>query len=185
MRSWRKLKKTALKAWKAENEERGCLYSRACHETKIVTWNIGLIFFFYLIYIKIGENEITKNYKCSSSKYAFFLRPKIQRIFKIYILIFILLFNTKVDQIDLCHIYMSYASYDMKCHIMTNDAYDIEIWHRSIWSILANIPSDCFGFMTRPTVQSALNMLKAKQMILKKKWKQAGAELCQAQFKFG
>jgi hypothetical protein len=33
---------------------------------------------------------------------------------------------------------MSYASYDMKCHIMTNDAYDIEIWRKSIWSILVS-----------------------------------------------
>ena len=35
--------------------------------------------------------------------------------------------DTKIDQFDLCHISMSYASYDIKCHIMTNDAYDIEI----------------------------------------------------------
>ena len=33
---------------------------------------------------------------------------------------------------------MSYASYDIKCHIMPNDAYDIEIWHKSIWSILVS-----------------------------------------------
>ena len=33
---------------------------------------------------------------------------------------------------------MTYASYDIKCHIMTNDAYDIEIWHKSIWSILVS-----------------------------------------------
>ena len=39
--------------------------------------------------------------------------------------------DTKNDQIDLCHIFMSYASYDIKCHIMKNDAYDIEIWHFS------------------------------------------------------
>ena len=31
---------------------------------------------------------------------------------------------TKIDQLDLCHISMSY---DIKCHIMMNDAYDIEI----------------------------------------------------------
>jgi hypothetical protein len=35
--------------------------------------------------------------------------------------------DTKIGQIDLCHICMSYASYDIKCHIMTNDTYDIEI----------------------------------------------------------
>ena len=35
--------------------------------------------------------------------------------------------DTRIDQFDLCHISMSYASYDIKCHIMTNDAYDIEI----------------------------------------------------------
>ena len=35
--------------------------------------------------------------------------------------------DTKIDQIDKCHIFMSYASYDIKCHNMTNDAYDTEI----------------------------------------------------------
>jgi hypothetical protein len=35
--------------------------------------------------------------------------------------------DTKIDDIDSCHILMSYASYDIKCHIMTNGAYDIEI----------------------------------------------------------
>ena len=35
--------------------------------------------------------------------------------------------DTKIGQIDLRHIYMSYASYDIKCHIMTYDTYDIEI----------------------------------------------------------
>ena len=35
--------------------------------------------------------------------------------------------DTKISQIDISHISMSYASYDIKCHIMTNDAYDIEI----------------------------------------------------------
>ena len=33
---------------------------------------------------------------------------------------------------------MSYASYEIKCHIMTNYAYDIEIWHKSIWSSLVS-----------------------------------------------
>jgi hypothetical protein len=33
--------------------------------------------------------------------------------------------DTKIDHIDLRHISMSYASYDIKFHIMTNDAYDI------------------------------------------------------------
>jgi hypothetical protein len=46
--------------------------------------------------------------------------------------------DTKIDQIDVCHIFMSYASYDIKCHIMTYDAYDIEIWHKSIGSILVS-----------------------------------------------
>ena len=40
--------------------------------------------------------------------------------------------DTKNGEINWCHISMSYASYDIKCHIMTNDAYDIEIWHKSI-----------------------------------------------------
>ena len=35
--------------------------------------------------------------------------------------------DTKIDKFDLCHIYMSYASYVIICHIMTYDAYDIEI----------------------------------------------------------
>jgi hypothetical protein len=46
--------------------------------------------------------------------------------------------DTKINQIDKCHSYMSYASYDIKCHIMTKDAYDIEIWHKAIWSILVS-----------------------------------------------
>ena len=33
---------------------------------------------------------------------------------------------------------MSYASYDIKCHIMMNEAYDIEIWHSSIGSTLVS-----------------------------------------------
>jgi hypothetical protein len=35
--------------------------------------------------------------------------------------------DTKIEQLGLCHVFMSYASYDMKCHIMTNDTYEIEI----------------------------------------------------------
>ena len=35
--------------------------------------------------------------------------------------------DTNIDQSDKCHIFMSYASYDIKCHIMTYDEYDIEI----------------------------------------------------------
>ena len=31
--------------------------------------------------------------------------------------------------------FMSYASYDIECHIVTNDAYDIKILNKSIWSI--------------------------------------------------
>ena len=46
--------------------------------------------------------------------------------------------DTKIDKFDLCHIYMSYASYIIICHIMTYDAYDIEIWHMSILSILVS-----------------------------------------------
>ena len=38
----------------------------------------------------------------------------------------------------LCHISMSYAWYDIKCHIITNEAYDFEIWHESMWSILVS-----------------------------------------------
>ena len=46
--------------------------------------------------------------------------------------------DTRIDQFDLCHISASYASYDIKCHIMTNDAYDIKIWHQSNGSILVS-----------------------------------------------
>ena len=46
--------------------------------------------------------------------------------------------DTKIDQFDLCHISMSYASYVKIWHIMSYDAYDIEIWHKSIWSILVS-----------------------------------------------
>ena len=35
--------------------------------------------------------------------------------------------DTKISQIKICHFSLSYASYDIKCHIMTIDAYDIEI----------------------------------------------------------
>jgi hypothetical protein len=43
--------------------------------------------------------------------------------------------DTKINQINLFHISMSY---DINCHIMTNDAYDIEISHQSIWSNLVS-----------------------------------------------
>ena len=35
--------------------------------------------------------------------------------------------DTKNGQIILCHIFMSYGSFDIKCHTMLNDAYDIRI----------------------------------------------------------
>ena len=34
-------------------------------------------------------------------------------------------FDTKIGEIEICHMPMSYVSYDIKCHIMTNGAYDI------------------------------------------------------------
>jgi hypothetical protein len=46
--------------------------------------------------------------------------------------------DTRNDQFYLCQIYMSYESYDIKCHNMSNDAYDIEIWHQSNWSTLVS-----------------------------------------------
>jgi hypothetical protein len=83
--------------------------------------------------------------------------PKIQRILKIYkgkkfpthfsfFFSFILFYSqnwmngcdcwgpdgrldTKIGKFDLCHISISYASYVIIWHIMTYDAYDIEIWH--------------------------------------------------------
>jgi hypothetical protein len=33
--------------------------------------------------------------------------------------------DTKISQIDSCHISMSYVAKDIKCHIMAYDAYDI------------------------------------------------------------
>ena len=70
--------------------------------------------------------------------------------------------DTNISEIDLCHIYVSYASYDIKCHIMTNDAYYIEIWHKSIWSILVSKwPSR--PQQSHPFIQSKLkNCLKIK-----------------------
>ena len=46
--------------------------------------------------------------------------------------------DTKVDQIDSCHISMSYASFVIIWHFMSYDAYDIEIWHQSMWLILVS-----------------------------------------------
>ena len=46
--------------------------------------------------------------------------------------------DTKIDQIDLCHISMSYASFGIIWHFMSYDAYDIEIWRKSIWLILVS-----------------------------------------------
>ena len=43
--------------------------------------------------------------------------------------------DTKINKFDLCHISMSYVSYVIIWHIMSYDAYDIEIWHKSIWPI--------------------------------------------------
>ena len=100
---------------------------------------------------------------CSKDLYS---DPKIQRIFKIYKgkffskhLFFIFIFkqlssqhrmnrceywgpdgrlDTKVDPFDWCHISMSYASFVIIWHLMSYDAYDIEIWHKSNWSILVS-----------------------------------------------
>ena len=36
-------------------------------------------------------------------------------------------FDTKIDNIEIHHILMSYTSYVIKCHIMTYDAYDIQL----------------------------------------------------------
>ena len=46
--------------------------------------------------------------------------------------------DTKFDQIDLCHISMSYASFVVIWHLMSYNAYDIEIWHQSFWLILVS-----------------------------------------------
>ena len=46
--------------------------------------------------------------------------------------------DTKIDQIDLCHIFMSYASYGAYDAYDAYVAYDVEIWHKSILSILVS-----------------------------------------------
>ena len=46
--------------------------------------------------------------------------------------------DTKIGQFDLCHISMSYASFVIIWHYMSYDAYDIDIWHISIWPILVS-----------------------------------------------
>jgi hypothetical protein len=46
--------------------------------------------------------------------------------------------DTKIDQIDLCHISMSYASFGIVWHFMSYGAYDIEIWRKSIRLILVS-----------------------------------------------
>jgi hypothetical protein len=57
------------------------------------------------------------------------LNLKIKRILIIY----------EGKKIPTCFtIYTSYVSYDIKCHITKNDAYDIEIRRKSIWSILVS-----------------------------------------------
>ena len=45
---------------------------------------LAICFFVDLIYIKTGKNKIQQISNFSSSKNCIFLRPKIQRIFKIY-----------------------------------------------------------------------------------------------------
>ena len=46
--------------------------------------------------------------------------------------------DTKIDQIAQCHISMSYATFVIIWHFMSYDAYDIQIWRKSIWSILVS-----------------------------------------------
>ena len=46
--------------------------------------------------------------------------------------------DTQDDQIDLRHISMSYALFVIIWHYMSYDAYDIYIWHQSIWLILVS-----------------------------------------------
>ena len=45
---------------------------------------------------------------------------------------------TKVNQIDLCHISVSYVSFVLIWHLMSYDAYDKEISYQSIWLILVS-----------------------------------------------
>ena len=46
--------------------------------------------------------------------------------------------DTNIDQFEKCHISMSYASFFIIWHLMSYDAYDIEIWRKSNWSILVS-----------------------------------------------
>ena len=40
--------------------------------------------------------------------------------------------DTKIGQINWCHVWMSYASFVIIWHFMSYDAYDINMWHESI-----------------------------------------------------
>jgi hypothetical protein len=46
--------------------------------------------------------------------------------------------DTNINEIDFCHILMSYASFVIIWHLMSYDAYDINIWHKSIWLFLVS-----------------------------------------------
>ena len=46
--------------------------------------------------------------------------------------------DTNIDQIEICHISMSYSSYVIIRHFMSYDPYVIKICHQSIWAILVS-----------------------------------------------
>ena len=102
----------------------------------------------------------------AASRYAF-LHTKIQRISKIYkgkkisdkFFTFIIFkqfvsqhrmngcdcwcpdgrLDTNIDQFEKCHISITYASFFIIWHLMSYDAYDIEIWHSQFgWSWCLN-----------------------------------------------
>ena len=72
--------------------------------------------------------------------------------------------DTQDDQIDLCHISMSYALFVIIWHYMSYDAYDMDIWHQSIGLILVSKrPSGPWYWSQN---QKGVKTLESKQLLL-------------------
>ena len=54
--------------------------------------------------------------------------------------------DTKIGHIDLYLILKLYVLFDIKCHLISHEAYDIIIWHKLIWLIMvskeASVPQE-------------------------------------------
>ena len=46
--------------------------------------------------------------------------------------------DTNIDIFDWCHIFDVICVICVKCHLISNDTYDIKIWCKSIWPILVS-----------------------------------------------